>query len=101
MCQVWDNSVEIRSLDKPVIFTMQIMILCNELVYALAMTLYSSFNNNSLKSWSVLHPKQNIYQVELSLYAKFLCVVATFFELTEKTPFQSIFKLSTTILNSK
>ena len=93
MCHVWDNLVEIRSLDKPLIFTMQIMVLCNEFVFALAMTVYSSFNNNSLQPWSVLHPKQNIYQVELSLYGKFLGVGATFFELKERKHFQIIFKL--------
>ena len=93
ICHVWDNLVEICSLDKTVIFTMQIMILCNELVFALAMTLYSSFNNNSLNPWSVLRPKQNIFQVELSLYGKFLCVGATFFHLKERKHFQSIFKL--------
>ena len=48
MCHVWDNLVEIHNLDKTLIFTMQIMILCNELAFALATTLYSSFNNNSL-----------------------------------------------------
>ena len=93
MCHVWDNLVEIRSLDKPLIFTTQIMILYNELAFALAMTVYSSFNHNSLQPSSVLHPKQNIYQVKLSLYGKFKRVGAIFFELKERKHFQIIFKL--------
>ena len=80
-------------MDNSVIFTMQLMIFCNELVFALAMTLYCSFNNNSLQPWSVVHPKQSICQVEISLYGKFLCVGATFLELRERNHFQNFSKL--------